>query len=376
MLEIAVSFVVLVAVAAFALHFAANWKLPLGFEWRDVWAVEVDPNVTSDDTWTEEQTAQMQRLLREVRTLPRVEAAAGAMILPYQLGAMNGNVDHQERSQMTNVDVVTDDFAAVFGMDVAEGRWFSREDDGALHPPAIINRRLAEVLFPDEEAVGKLVERGGQELRVVGVVEDFRQFGELSSAENHVFERFPEIQTSERPPRRMVLRMTPGTPASYEREVLARLAPLVPGWSFEVAPLAQYRQTRLRLTLAPLAIGGVIAFFLLLMVGLGLLGVLWQNVTRRTRELGLRRASGARRAAIHRQILLELVLVTSLALAPALVLVLQLPLLGMLGPLEPAVFGGAVVAALVAIFVLSLLCGLYPSWIAVRSEPAEALRWE
>jgi putative ABC transport system permease protein len=170
--------------------------------------------------------------------------------------------------------------------------------------------------------------------------------------------------------------MAPGTPASYEQEVLARLGPLVPGWSFEVTPLAQYRQTRLRISLAPLVIAGVIAFFLLLMVGLGLLGVLWQNVTRRTRELGLRRASGARRAAIHRQILLELVLVTSLALAPALVLVLQLPLLGLLGGLQPSVFAAAVVTALVAIYLLSLVCGLYPSWIAVRSEPAEALRWE
>ena len=78
----------------------------------------------------------------------------------------------------------------------------------------------------------------------------------------------------------------------------------------------------------------------------------------------------------QRQILLELVLITSLALVPALLLVLQLPLLGLLGAVEPAVFAGAVGVALIVVYLLSLACGLYPSWIAVRSEPAEALRWE
>lgn len=376
MLEIAVSFLVLVGVGAFTLHYLSNWRQPLGYRWQDVWAVEVDTNVTTDDEWTAEQATQMRQLMSEVETLPRVEAVAGTLVLPYELGGSNGPVSHGERSAMTWVDEVTDGFAEVMGLRLVQGRWFGREDDAAMQRPVVVNRRLAEELLPGLDPIGKVIERGSAPARIVGVVDDFRQFGELSTPELYLFERIPEAYGGERPPRRLLLRMAPGTPASYEREVLARLAPLVPGWSFEVAPLAQYRDARLRFALAPLVIAGVIAGFLLLMVGLGLLGVLWQNVTRRTRELGLRRASGARRAAIHRQILLELVLITSLALAPALLLVLQLPLLGMLGSLQPTVFAAAVAVALVAIYLLSLACGLYPSWIAVRSEPAEALRWE
>ena len=376
MLEIAVSFLVLVGVAAFALHYLSNWRQPLGYRWQDVWVVEVDTNVTTDDEWTEEQATQMRQLLREVASLPRVEAVAGALVVPYSLGGSHGPVGHEERSVMTYVDEVTDGFAGVMGLELAQGRWFGREDDAAARPPVVINARLAAELLPGADPIGKTLQHRGREVEVIGVVTDFRQFGELSAPGYYLFERIPEAYAGERPPRSLLLRMAPGTPASYEREVLARLAPLVPGWSFEVAPLAQDRQGRLRFALAPLVIGGVIAGFLLLMVGLGLLGVLWQNVTRRTRELGLRRASGARRAAIHRQILLELVLITSLALAPALLLVLQLPLLGMLGSVQPAVFAAAVAVALVAIYLLSLACGVYPSWIAVRSEPAEALRWE
>jgi len=136
------------------------------------------------------------------------------------------------------------------------------------------------------------------------------------------------------------------------------------------------RQSLLRLEMAPLAVGVVMAGFLLLMVGLGLLGVLWQNVTRRTRELGLRRAAGASRAAVHRQVLLELALVTSLAVLPALLVVVQLPLLSFFADLQPALVVSAAATALLVIFALTLACGLYPSRVATRLEPADALRWE
>jgi len=128
--------------------------------------------------------------------------------------------------------------------------------------------------------------------------------------------------------------------------------------------------------MAPLVVGAVVAAFLLLMVALGLLGVLWQNVTRRTRELGLRRAAGASREAVHRQVLLELVLVTSLAIAPALVLVLQLPLLSLFDGIEPPLVIAAAVAAMLVVYALTTACGLYPSRVATRLAPADALRWE
>jgi putative ABC transport system permease protein len=376
MLEIAASFLVLVAVAAVALHFLANWRRPLGFQWQDVWAVEVDFGITSDDEWTAEQAAQMVALLREAARLPRVSAAAGALVVPYEFGMSTGNVTHGDRSPETVVNEVTDGFAETMGLRLVAGRWFGAEDDAAPSPPLVLNRQLARALFDDQDPIGKLVGRGGSEGRVVGVIDDFRQLGELWAPGNYLFRRIPPVYAGERPPRRLLLRMAPGTPASHEREVLTRLAPMVPAWSLEVAPLAQYRQSRLRFALAPLAVAAVIAASLLLMVGLGLLGVLWQSVTRRTRELGLRRAAGASRAAIHRQVLTELMLVTTLGLLPALVLVVQLPLLGWLGALSPAVFAGAVATALVAVYLLTLLCGLYPSWIATRLEPAEALRWE
>jgi putative ABC transport system permease protein len=378
MLEVAVSFLVVFAVAAFALRYADNVRRPLGFDWQPVWVVAVDSNFTGDDGATEEHSRRMQQLLAEARGLSRVEAAAGAAMVPYEFAGMQSDVDYQKRSPMTAIDEVTDDFDEVMGLRLVAGRFFGPEDDGAAREPVVINRHLASALFDDADPLGKVIRQEDTELRVVGLVEDFRQDGELSTPASYMLRRTRTAGAGRRiPPRRLVLRMAPGTPASYEQEILRRLAPVAPGFSLEVAPLAVARHTRERFQLAPLVVGGVVAGFLLLMVALGLLGVLWQNVTRRTRELGLRRAAGASRAAVHRQVLLELVLITSLAVLPALLLVLQLPLLSSLGlRLAPGVVAAAAATSMLVVYGLAVVCGLYPSRIATRLAPAEALRWE
>lgn len=374
MLEIAISFLVVFAVALFGLTLGRNWRQPLGYAWQDVWTVEVNMHVTTDDEWTAEQSTRTKALLAEARGLQRVQAAAGAFVVPYEFSSTNSNVSYKRRSPMTYADEVSDDFAATMGLHLVAGRFFGREDDGAAMEPVVINRRLARALFDDDNPIGKVMERGERELRVVGMVDDFRQFGEVSTSDNYMFQRIRLGDATSRPPRRLLLKVAPGTPASYEQEILARLAPVVPGWSLAVEPLSTLRHSRLRLEMAPLVVMAVVAGFLLLMVGLGLLGVLWQNVTRRTRELGLRRAAGASRAAVQRQVLLELVLITSVAVLPAVLLVVQLPLLSL--DLDTRIIPVAVIAALVAIYGLAMLCAFYPSRMATRLAPAEALRWE
>ena len=96
-------------------------------------------------------------------------------------------------------------------------------------------------------------------------------------------------------PERSLVRVRPGTPAEFEEQLAKRLQAVAPDWSFEVQPLAQLRAYVVPLRLTPLIVGGIVAVFLLLMVGLGLIGVLWQNLLQRTREIGLRRAAGASR---------------------------------------------------------------------------------
>ena len=116
---------------------------------------------------------------------------------------------------------------------------------------------------------------------------------------------------------------------------------------------------------------------MLTMVAFGLFGVLWQNTTRRIPEIGLRRAIGARAGDIYRQIIAEQLLLSSAAIALALVLLVQLPLTGALGSfLGWRLFIAAAGVSTAVIYLISLLCSLYPGWRASRLTPAQALHHE
>ncbi len=176
--------------------------------------------------------------------------------------------------------------------------------------------------------------------------------------------------------RNIMVRVRPGTPAVFEQALIERMQRIAPDRSFRARPMAQTRDEALRFRLAPLVAGGIVALFLISMVALGLTGVLWQNVTKRTREIGVRRAMGASGKQVNRQILLEVMLLTTIALIVGSVIVLQLPILGAFTIVTPAAFSSGFALALATIYALTVLCGLYPSWLASRLQPADALRYE
>ena len=140
--------------------------------------------------------------------------------------------------------------------------------------------------------------------------------------------------------------------------------------------MEQDRNFMLRMLSAPILIGTIIAAFLILMVTLGLTGVMWQNVTQRTREIGLRRALGATAPGVSRQILLEIMIIVTIGVALGVALVVQLPVMGLADWLVPEVFAAGLVAALSVIYLLAAGCVFYPGWMASRIQPSDALRYE
>ena len=136
------------------------------------------------------------------------------------------------------------------------------------------------------------------------------------------------------------------------------------------------RDSSLRLTFLPLAAVGFIAVSLILMTGLGLVGVLWQAVTQRTRELGLRRAKGATVPDVRHQIVGEMVVLTTLAIVPAVALAVQVPMSGVFYWIDGRVYVIGLAVATATLYVLSWLCAWYPARLATRLSPADALRYE
>jgi putative ABC transport system permease protein len=378
-LEICASFLVVFVVSTLGLFFLDNYRRPLGFEWKNVWNVRIGISHAGggpSDHVSPEQAALFERLLREVRSFGAVEAAAGTAVIPFDQGGFGGSWTIDGKEVQMALDEVTPGFADVMGLKLVAGRWFQDADSGLAWEPIIIDRDLARTVYGSKDSVGQPFGKPDPDerpRRVIGVVSDFRKSGELMPNDNFMF-RLADLRR--RTPSNLLVRVRPGTSPEFEEALVKHMQAVAPDWSFEVQPLAQVRATSSRFFLTPLIVAGTVAFFLLLMVGLGLIGVLWQNLLQRTREIGLRRAAGASRAAVHRQVLLEQMVVTSLGVLIGTLLVVQIPVLDLIGVLSNRVFASGLLFAMVTMYLISILCTLYPSTLAARVQPAEALRYE
>lgn len=384
-LEIFVSFLVVFAVSALGIFNWQNYHRPLGYQIEDVWHIRfrVASGERIDAETARAANARVERIQRELVTMEPVVSAAAGRYAPYQSSSSRWSWTTSDGRQMsTEVIEATPGFPGVLGIQVTAGRWFE-PGDRALHwQPVVVNRRLAKELFPDGDAVGQRVDLGNpeedetpREMRVVGLIEDYRKAGELAVPSAMLFEPV-WLEDAEQIMSELVIKLEPGTPAAFEEALAERLQALAPDWSFSVRALASQRDGYLRHRLAPLLVAGVVSVFLMLMVALGLLGVLWQNVTQRTLEVGLRRAKGATRPDIHWQILGEMLTIATLGLVAGLLVILQIPILGWFGFLDFTTYVLAFAVSVLCIYLLAAACSLYPSWLASRIQPAEALHYE
>jgi putative ABC transport system permease protein len=386
-IEILASFLVIFAVLTLATSMITRWNQPIGFDYHDVWQARIEFAPLGEIGRNRDDSAERRALvamLREIRTMPEVESVAAANTPPYGNGTWisGAHAGSRPRVDVTR-DQVTDDYAKVLRIPILRGRWFSADDDASRPGGVVLGEDAARALFGKVDVVGQTLQSGDDEvLHVIGVVPVFRKDGELSTDHtNMLFDRYSliETKTAEKGgnvPRYFVLRVRPGTPANFETTLIKRLHAVSPEYPVKIQHMEQQRAFFNKLFLAPAIIGAVIAGFLITMVALGLSGVLWQTVTRRTREIGLRRALGATGNEVNRQILLEVALLSTLAIIVGVVIVAQLPLIGAFRVVNPPAFMIGLAGALATIYSLTLLCGLYPSWLAGRVQPAQALHYE
>ncbi|MES2760248.1 MAG: FtsX-like permease family protein [Pseudomonadota bacterium] len=380
-LEILIAFLIVFAIVASCARYNQLYRMPVGFQYQHVWSVSMTGGAGRD---VRQDASAYDRFKRSLEAMPQIEQAAFSTFSPYRRQIMRTEFVPPGGGARIEADMLdtSDDYLKVLGMSVAEGRWFSSVDDGAALVPVVINRSLAERLFPGQSAVGKQFsdsepdDKSPRMLKVTGVVDAFRTQGELMTPVHFIFLRFappnanPDVNT-------ILLKVRPGTERAFEETLVRQLKLVRNDLSYEVTPLSELRASQLKEELTPLTIMAVIAAFMLAMVAFGLFGVLWQNTTQRIPEIGLRRAIGASSAQIYGQIVGEQLLLSSVAMAVALALLVQLPLTGALGAsLNWPVFLTAAALSMAVIYLLSLLCSLYPGWRASRLSPTEALHYE
>ena len=399
MAEIFLSFLIVFAVVTLAVSLWSRWGAPLGFNWHNVWMIEIDsvlkeehsssrtagpiPQADFDDATGMAHAAE--HVINEVKTYPEVEAVAADSMTPYSNNTWTTGLTVDNHHVIVTADQTSDDFARVMRIPILQGRWFSAEDDAQNYVPIVIDTMAAREMFGDKDALGQKFsaenfgpdgDKMKKEFRVVGVIAPFRKDGEFSGSDDKmVFLRASFTHPMPPGTGRIVLRLRPGTSPSFEADLASRLRRTA-GVTFHIVRLEEMRKSSLRMRIVPIASLALIGLFLIAMVALGLTGVLWQTVTRRMREIGLRRALGATGRGVRTQVLSEVALLSTLSVVAGAIIILQLPILGAFGIVTPAEFTAGFVAALIVIYSITLLCGAYPSWLASTIEPADALRYE
>lgn len=395
--EIFVCFLVLFAVSVLSIYTVTNYRKPLGFAYRDVLSVEVGRGAR-DESGQSSRTgaaadappaaanphADSQRAILDlVKADPAVVTAAWAGPLPFSQSNETRRQRINNRDVRYSLGFCTDEYKDVLGIEIVRGRWFSPEDEGAAYEATVITEDLARLVFGAEDPLGRNIAPDGDgdsaprvERRVVGVLRAFRQEGEMDST--HAYALFRLQYPTERMARvdSLAVRLRPGSDASVEARLARTLQAASPELSFRIEPLENGADFNRRAFIAPILMAAIVAGFLILMVALGLSGVLWQSVTTRIREIGVRRALGASAGDVRHQVMGELLVMATVAMGLGVIVVLQFPFLDLLGPVPKGVFFAGLSLTIVSLYALALLCSLQPARLATTVHPAEALRYE
>lgn len=373
-LQVALSFTLLVA-AGLSIH-ALGHRLALdpGFEPENVGTLSVDVATQGyDDT---RGALFLRQLLRRVETAPGVQSATLARFIPadnryYETSIRKNDV---ERAQV-EVNSVGPGYFETVRIPLVRGRDFRWTDDQDSPQVAIISQRVSEQFWPDTDPIGKRIFSGSESWEVVGVAREIRHRRLDGDQNPHVYfsllqqyqGNFTLMARSRQQPisatvatmRRTVQELDDDLPTFGPTSLSAAIEESVAAWLFLNFLLGAF---------------GVLA---LTLASVGLYGIVSHSVLRRTREIAVRLALGARRDHTVWLILSRTLVLVAIGLSIGIGLALGLgQLMGSFLPGfelgDPVTF----VLATLAILAASLLACWVPAYRITRLEPMEALRHE
>jgi putative ABC transport system permease protein len=284
-------------------------------------------------------------------------------------------------------------FQRIAGLQVAEGRFISADDDTVAAPIAVLGEGARVALFGGRNALGEHVKVNEQWLRVVGVcgsVISSQSSGSGGPAEdrNNVIYvplrtailRLEDSQSQRQDEIDGIYLQMPTAEATVPasrvvRRVLGETHRGADDFTLMVPSelLAEQRRTQRIFELVMVAIASIS----LLVGGIGIMNIMLASVLERTREIGVRRAVGAPRRAIVRQFLLEATLISCAGGVVGVVAgVLLSWIIGRLAGWTTLVSLTSIVLAFSVSVAIGLVFGVYPARKASALDPIDALRYE
>jgi len=311
------------------------------------------------------------------------------------------NVWHLSRKANSDILGTSIDYPKIRNFGVARGRFFTQTevDEGAN--VCVLSNEVARFLFPVGDPIGSTVRISGNYYKVVGIMEEagFSNLGqsEASGSSSTPNRLYIPITAAKNRFGETLIRQTSGGMESETVElheatiqVASQKSVIQAGKiveeilerrhkkdDFEVeVPLALLRQAEASARMFNIVLGAI-AGISLLVGGIGIMNIMLASVTERTREIGIRRALGAKKNDIILQFLVETIILSGAGGALGVVLGIAVPYgITMFSDMRTIVTFWAPVLAFSISGLVGVIFGIYPAMRAAEMDPVEALRHE